>query len=88
MHIPLLRGKTLKRASTPALAVITSRVTQVQQILAVDLFFINKLSFLLSEVMLLGLTMCTPTKNKTASVIAVGIRSFINTARSRDSDCD
>jgi Reverse transcriptase (RNA-dependent DNA polymerase) len=85
--IPSLRGKTHKRASTPASAVITPRVTQVQQILTVDLFFIKKLPFLLGELVPLGLALCTPTKNRTAAVIAAGIRSFINTARSRDFDC-
>jgi hypothetical protein len=34
----------------------------------------------------LGLALCIPTKN-TAPVIAAGIRSFTNTARSRDFDC-
>ena len=58
--IPSLRGKTHKRASTPASAVITPRVTQVQQILAVDLFFIKKLPFLLGEMIPLGLYICTP----------------------------
>jgi hypothetical protein len=49
----------------------------------VDLFFIKKLPFLLGELMPLGLAICIPTKNRTAPVIAAGIRSFINT----DFDC-
>jgi hypothetical protein len=53
--IPSIQGKTHKRGSTPASAVLTPRVTQVQQILAVDLFFIKKLSFLLGELVPLGL---------------------------------
>ena len=85
--IPALRGKTHKRASTPASPVITPRVTQVQQILAVDLFFIKKLPFLLGELVPLGLALCLPTKNRTAAVVAAGIRSFLNTARSRGFDC-
>jgi hypothetical protein len=53
----------------------------------VDLFFIKKLPFLLEELVPLGLALCIPTKNRTAPVIAAGIGSFINTARSRDFDC-
>jgi hypothetical protein len=56
----------------------------VQQILTVDLFFINKLPFLLGELVPFGLTLCIPTKNRTAPVIAANIRLFINTPRSRD----
>ena len=44
-----LKGETHKQASTPASAVILSRVTQVQQMLAVDLFFMKKIPFLLGE---------------------------------------
>ena len=57
--IPSLRGKPHKRASTIASAVITPRVTQVQQVLTVDLFFIKKLPFLLGEMIPLGLYICT-----------------------------
>ena len=45
--IPAMEGKTHKKASTPASAVIAPRVTQVQQMLAVDLFFVKKIPFLL-----------------------------------------
>jgi hypothetical protein len=74
--IPSLRGKTHKRKPTPGSPVLTPRVTQVQQIFAVDLFFIKKLPFLLGQLVPLGLALCIPTKNRTASVIAAGIRSF------------
>ena len=47
--IPAMKDKTHKEASTPASAVIASRVTQVQQMLAVDLFFVKKILFLLGE---------------------------------------
>jgi hypothetical protein len=85
--IPSLRGKTHKRTSTPASTVLTPRITQVQQTLAVDLFFIKYLSFLLGQLVPLGLNLCTPTKNRTAPVIAAVIRSFMDAARSRDFDC-
>ena len=43
--------------------------------------------FLLGELVQLELALCTPAKNRTAAIIAAGIRSFINTANSRDFDC-
>ena len=85
--IPSLKEKTHKRASTPASAVTLPRVTQVQQMLAVDLFFTKKIPFLLGELVSFGLAQCIPIKNRTAEVIASSIRSIINTARNRDFDC-
>ena len=71
--IPAMKGKTHKKASTPASAVIASRVTQVQQMLAVDLLYVKKILFLLGEMVPLGLALCTPVKNRTATVVAAGI---------------
>ena len=71
--IPAIKGKTHKKASTPASAVIASRVTQVQQMLAVDLLYVKKILFLLGEMVPLGLALCTPVKNRTATVVAAGI---------------
>jgi Reverse transcriptase (RNA-dependent DNA polymerase) len=85
--IPSLKGKTRKQASTPASPVIAPRVTQVQQILAVDIFFVKKLPFLIGQLVPLNLALCTPLKNRTAAIVAAGIRTFINTAKSRDFDC-
>ena len=44
--IPSLKGKTVKRSSVPSTIVVAPRVTQVQQIMAVDVFFVKKLPFL------------------------------------------
>ena len=85
--IAALKGKTHKLASTPASAVIAPRVTQVQQILAVDIFFVKNLPFLLGQLIPLGLALCIPLKNRSAPLVAKAIRSFINTAKSRDFDC-
>ena len=49
------KGKTHKLTSLPASAVVAPRVTQVQQILAVDIFFVKSLPFLLGELIPLGL---------------------------------
>ena len=85
--IAALKGKTHKLTSLPASAVVAPRVTQVQQILAVDIFFVKSLPFLLGELIPLGLALCIPLKNRSAAIVANGIRSFINTAKSRDFDC-
>ena len=85
--IAALKGKTHKLASIPASAIIAPRVTQVQQILAVDIFFIKNLPFLLGQLIPLGLAQCIPLKNRSAPLVAKAIRSFINTAKSRDFDC-
>ena len=85
--IATLKGKTHKLTSIPASAVIAPRVTQVQQILAVDIFFIKTLPFLLGQLMPLGLAQCTPLKNRSALHVVNAIRSFVNTAKSRDFDC-
>ena len=53
--IAALKGKAYKLASIPASAIIAARVTQVQQILAVDIFFIKNLPFLLGQLIPPGL---------------------------------
>ena len=85
--IAALKGKTHKLPSILASAVIAPRVTQVQQILAVDIFFIKTLPFLLGQLIPLGLAQCIPLKNRSALHVANAIRSFVNTAKSRDFDC-
>jgi predicted lactoylglutathione lyase len=85
--IAALKGKTHKHSSTPASPVIAPRVTQVQQILAVDIFFVHKLPFLLGVLIPLGLALCIPLKNRSAPLVANGIRSFIATAKKRNFDC-
>ena len=85
--IAALKGKTHKLTSTPASSLIAPRVTQVQQILAVDILFVRKLPFLLGVLTPLGLALCIPLKNRSAPHVAKGIHSFIATAKSRDFDC-
>ena len=60
---------------------IAPRVTQVQQILAVDIFFIKQL------LIPLGLALCVPLKNRSAPIVAKAINSFIYNAKMRDFDC-
>jgi hypothetical protein len=86
MSIPSLKGKTPKRSSVPAAPILAPRVTQVQQILTVDIMFIKKIPFLLGVLIPLGLTLCAQIKNRTAAPVAAAIRKFISTAASRDFD--
>ena len=79
--IAALKGKIHKLSSTPASPVIAPRVTQVQQILVVDIFFVRKLPFLLGVLIPLGLALCIPLKNRSAPLVANGIRSFIAEAK-------
>ena len=74
--IAALKGETHKLASAPASAMIAPRVTQVQQILAVDdTFFIKDLPFLLGQLIPLGLAQCIPLENRIAQLEAKAIRS-------------
>ena len=82
--IPALKGKTQKKASLPAGEIIAPRVTQVEQILGVDILFIKKIPFLLGVFSPLGLTMCCHLKNRTAAVVSKGLLSFISLAKSRN----
>lgn len=84
--IPGLKGKTRKMASAPAGAVIAPRVTQVQQILVVDIFFIKKIPFLLGVLIPLGLSLCVHLKRRAVSCVADGLRAFLSTAKSRSFD--
>ena len=84
--IAALKGKTHKLSSTPASPVIAPRVTHVQQIFAVDIFFVHKLPFLLRVLIPLGLALCIPLKNRSAPLLANCIRSFIATAKKRNFD--
>ena len=85
--IEALKGKTNKKASIAATSVLAPRVTQVQQILTVDIFFVKKIPFLMGLFIPLNLAMCAHLKNRTGSVVAASIRTFLSTASSRGFDC-
>lgn len=85
--IPSLKGKTVKRVSTISSNVIAPRVTQVEQVLAVDIFFVKKLPFLLGVLIPLGLSLCIPLKNRSLECVASALTIFLATASSRGFDC-
>ena len=82
-----LKGKTNKLSSSAAAVTIAPRVTQVQQILAVDIFFIKRLPFLLGVMSPLGLSQCTALKDRGVACVATALRVFFSTAASRGFDC-
>jgi hypothetical protein len=84
--IPGLKGKTRKMASAQAGTVIAPRVTQVQQILNVDIFFIKKIPFLLGVLFPLGLSLCLHLKRRAVSCVASELRAFLSTIKSRNFD--
>lgn len=67
---PSMKGKTTKRSSVISPHVLAPRVTQVEQVLAVDIFFVKKLPFLLGVLIPLGLSLCMPLKNRGAECVA------------------
>ena len=52
-----------------------------------DIFFMKNLPFLLGRLIPVGLAQSIPLKNRSTSLVANAIRSFINNAKSRDFDC-
>ena len=85
--IPSLKGKTTKRPSVISPHVLAPRVTQVEQVLAVDIFFVKKLPFLLGVLIPLGLSLCLPLKSRSAECVASALTNFLATASSRGFDC-
>ena len=77
--IAALKGKTHKLASTPASALIAPRVTQVQHILAVDIFVIKQLPFLLGELIPLGLALYVTSRGLLPYDILIDIVSLQHT---------
>ena len=83
-----LRGKTRKLTPTAATAsYVAPRVTQVQQSLGVDIFFIKKLPFLIGVLSPLGLGLCLYLKDRTTECVSKGLRSFLRTVTSRSFEC-
>ena len=63
------------------------RVTQVEQIMAVDIFFVKKIPFLLGIMILLELSMCMNVRNRGTECVASALATFLATAASSGLDC-
>ena len=85
--IASIKGKTNKKSSVAANVVIAPRVTQKQQVLAVDIFFVKKLPFLLGVMSPLGLSQCVHLKDRGVQCISRAVRMFCDTASGRGFDC-
>lgn len=66
---------------------VAPRITQVQQSLAVDIFFIKGLAFPIGKLSPLGLGLVLYLKDRTTDSVGEGTRSFLSTATSRSLEC-
>ena len=83
-----VRGKTSKMTPTAASAsYMAPRVTQVQQSLSVDIFFIKGLAFLIGKLCPLQLGLVLYLKERTTECVSKGLRSFLRTVASRSFEC-
>ena len=87
VSVASLKGKTNKLTSVSAKVVLAPRVTQLQQVLSVDIFFVKKLVFLLGVLSPLGLSQCAHLKDKSVLCVSKALNSFCSTASSRGCSC-
>ena len=85
-NVHALRGNTRKLASVAAKAILAPRVTQVEQVLCVDIMFIKQLSFLIGVLCPLNLTLVQHIKDRSTATIMGVLRSMMGTCKSRDFD--
>ena len=81
-----LLGKTAKKGSISPGYVLAPRVTQVQQILNVDVIFIKKIAFLLGVFTPLGLGLVHFLRDRSESQVATALRLMLAKAASRSFD--
>jgi len=80
-----LKGKTHRKTSTAARQqIVGPRVTQVQQTLDLDIFFVKQLAFLIRVLSPLGLNLCQHIKDRSFECVQHSVRTFISIAASRD----
>jgi hypothetical protein len=80
------KGKTKKQKTPASTIVVAPRVTQQQQILSVDVFFVYSMAFLLGILSPLGLVICVPLANRETEEIAAGLHTMIAVGKKRDFD--
>jgi hypothetical protein len=84
--IASLKGKTKKQKSAQASTELVPRVTQREQSLQIDIFFIKRIAFLIGVLVPLGLAMCVHIKDRTFATVRDGINRFKALARGRGFD--
>ena len=73
-------------ASAIANIALTPRVTQVQQIMHVDLFFVKGIIFLLAKLQPLGLALIANLKDKSTPTVKKAMDGFLDKIKSRNFD--
>ena len=81
-----LLGKTTKKKSMSPGYVLAPRVTQVQQILSVDIIFVKKIAFFLGVFTPLGLGLVYFLRNRSESQVGTALRLMLAKAASRSFD--
>ena len=81
-----IKGKTKKMASAIANIALTPRVTQVQQILHVDLFFVKGIIFLLAKLQPVGLALIAHLKDKSTPTVKKAMDGFLDKIKLRNFD--
>ena len=81
-----LVGKTKKMKSISPGYVLAPRVTQVQQILSIDIIFVKKVAFLLGVLTPLGLGIVEFLRDRSVDSVETGVRTMLAKAASRSFD--
>lgn len=84
--VACLKGKTVKSTPTPMSSVLSQRVTQVQQILQVDIIFLKGLSFLIGVLIPLGYVLIEHIKDRTGRTLEFVLSKFVKRAANRGFD--
>ena len=84
--IAALKGKTKRMSSAISVATLAPRMTQQQQILHVDLFFVKSIAFLVGVMTPLNYVLTSHLKDRSESTVFKALHAFINKAKSRNLD--
>ena len=84
--IAALKGKTKRMSSTISKATLTPRVTQQQQILHVDLFYVKSIAFILGVLTPLNYVLTSHLQDKSEATVYKALTAFISKAKSRNFD--
>ena len=84
--IGALKGTTKKMASVISDSTLAPRMTQVEQILHVDIFFVKSIAFLVGVMKPLGLVMTSHLKDRSEGTVYKTLTAFLSKAKSRNFD--
>jgi len=84
--IAALKGKMKRMSSTISKAILAPRVTQQQQILHVDLFYVKSIAFILGVLTPLNYVLTSHLQDKSEVTVFKALTAFISKAKSRNFD--